>query len=42
MTNYYAKNYANKIYQSLLLARRLEVLEEVQKKKIPAKLLVGL
>ena len=39
MTNYHAKNYANTIYQSLLLTQRLEVLWE---KKILPKLLVGL
>ena len=33
MTNYYAKNYANIIYQTLLLTQRLEVLLEMQKKK---------
>ena len=41
MTNYYAKNYANIIYQTLLLTQRLEVLLEMQKKSAE-KLLVGL
>ena len=34
MTNYYAKNYANIIYQTLLLTQRLEVLLEMQKKAL--------
>ena len=32
MTNYYAKNYANTICQSLLFTQRLQVLLEMEKK----------
>ena len=42
MTNYYAKNYADTICQSLLFTQRLQVLLEMEKKKFSAKLLVGL
>ena len=34
MTNYFTKNYANAIYQTLLLTQRLEVLLEMQKKSL--------
>ena len=40
MTNYYAKNYANTIYQTLLLTQRLEVLLEMQKKN-PCEIIGG-
>ena len=41
MTNYFAKNYANTIYQTLLLTQRLEVLLEMPKKKNPCEIIDG-